>query len=336
MSIQSIGDLALNFQSTRANAQIKSDLSRLNMELASGKKSDLGAATSGDYGPLVAIERSLRFLGAFATANAEATLFASTTQNALETIQDQTSDFGSELLVAASSASMASVGIVASNARVQVEMVLSTLNTQVAGRSVFAGTATDSAAVIDADTLMTALQSLTAAETSAADLETTLDAWFDTPGGGFDSLVYLGSASDLAPMQIAAGESASVGVKADEAAFRTTLKGFAMAALIDGGALAGFENEQIALTKRAGETLLTADNDLAVLRAEIGMSEAQIDQAAIRNTAEISSMEIARSAITSADPYATATELETVSAQLEMLYTLTARLSRLNLSDYLR
>jgi flagellar hook-associated protein 3 FlgL len=37
-----------------------------------------------------------------------------------------------------------------------------------------------------------------------------------------------------------------------------------------------------------------------------------------------------------ADPYQAATELELAQTQLEAVYTLTARLSRLSLSDYLK
>ncbi len=46
-------------------------------------------------------------------------------------------------------------------------------------------------------------------------------------------------------------------------------------------------------------------------------------------------MEIARTELIGADPYDTATEMEAVQGQLETLYTVTARLSRLSLADFL-
>ena len=40
--------------------------------------------------------------------------------------------------------------------------------------------------------------------------------------------------------------------------------------------------------------------------------------------------------MTEADPYRTATDLQAAQTRLETLYVLTARLSRLNLTEYLR
>jgi len=81
--------------------------------------------------------------------------------------------------------------------------------------------------------------------------------------------------------------------------------------------------------------MISAQSPMAVARAAVGTVEAQIDKAAANNAAQRTAFEIARSEITAIDPFRTATELEAVSAQLETLYTLTARLSRLKLSDYL-
>ena len=49
MNYTSIGDLAMTFQSRRQNNQIKSDLQRLTMELASGKKSDSSTYRLGHF-----------------------------------------------------------------------------------------------------------------------------------------------------------------------------------------------------------------------------------------------------------------------------------------------
>jgi len=64
--------------------------------------------------------------------------------------------------------------------------------------------------------------------------------------------------------------------------------------------------------------------------------EAQIDGATARNTAESSALELARAELIAIDPYKAATDLTSVQTQLETLYALTARLSRLSLVEYLR
>ncbi len=74
---------------------------------------------------------------------------------------------------------------------------------------------------------------------------------------------------------------------------------------------------------------------LIEMRAHVGSVEAHVEQASARNAAETSALEIARSDMISADPYDTASALEAVTTQMETLYTLTARLSRLNFADYM-
>ena len=67
----------------------------------------------------------------------------------------------------------------------------------------------------------------------------------------------------------------------------------------------------------------------------IGLQEAATTKTQAQNTAESSALSIARSTLISADPYETATALQETEASIQNLYTLTARLSRLKLTDYL-
>ena len=67
----------------------------------------------------------------------------------------------------------------------------------------------------------------------------------------------------------------------------------------------------------------------------IGLQEAATTQTQAQNTAENTSLSLIRSTLISADPYETATALQETEASIQNLYTLTARLSRLKLTDYL-
>jgi flagellar hook-associated protein 3 FlgL len=82
--------------------------------------------------------------------------------------------------------------------------------------------------------------------------------------------------------------------------------------------------------------MLESQSDLAILRSGIGSQEARTEAARVRNEAELAALKIARSDLYSADPYETATHLQLVQAQLESVYTMTARLARLSLSEYLK
>jgi len=336
MNYVSIGDLALTFQNRRQNVQVRSDLARLTQELASGRKSDISTGVAGDFSPIIGLERSLKANAAYATSTTEAGLFASAMQASLAVVQDQSSQLAPALLSAASSQNALSVNATTQDAKSKFDAVISALNTRVADRYAFSGAATDRPALADADTMLADLQLTIAAQTTATGVQTVVDTWFDTPGGGFDTVAYTGSTTQMAPFRLSDNDDVDLDLTAADPGIRSVLKAFALAALVGEGALDPDLQERVALTRLAGEAMLSADYDLAIVRARVGSGEARIEQAVARNGAEKYTLETARNEITAIDPYRTATELEAISLQLETLYTLTVRLSRLSLSEYLR
>ena len=72
------------------------------------------------------------------------------------------------------------------------------------------------------------------------------------------------------------------------------------------------------------------------LAAKVGVSESRIDTAQSRNAADLLTLEMAEAELVTSDPYRTAAELEAVQTNLETVYAITARLSRLTLTDFLR
>jgi flagellar hook-associated protein 3 FlgL len=160
-----------------------------------------------------------------------------------------------------------------------------------------------------------------------------VNGWFANPLG-FGAF-YQGGAA-LSPTPIALGEAADLSTTAMEQTLKDTLAGFAMAALIDRGALAGDTAERARLAAAAGQQLLSTEDARTTLAARIGTVEAQIETARTRNAAEQTALGILRSELGSVDPYEAATRLQSVQSQLESLYLVTARVSRLSLTEYLR
>ncbi|MDJ0627413.1 MAG: flagellin [Rhodobacter sp.] len=336
MTALSIGDLALTFQTRNNTQRVKADLQRLSDELATGLTSDLRAATGGNLGALAGIDHQLGALSAYKVAANEAALFVGALQRGLETVQDTTSDLGPALLLAVSSGQAALVQAAATDARARFATVVSVLNTQTADRALLGGAMGSGPSLADTETMLADLQTAIAAETTAAGVEAAVDAWFDTSSGGFETGGYLGSGTDLAPFRVGPDDAADLDLRSDDPAIRDLLKGYAMAALVAEGALSGDHPERVRLLETAGNRLLESDRDLAELRTGVGALEAQIDTALARNAAETGALEMARNDIAAADPYRTATELQAAQTRLETLYTITARLSRLSLAEYLR
>jgi flagellar hook-associated protein 3 FlgL len=335
MQFQSIGDLASHLSLRHHNARIADDLERLSTALGTGRVSDLTERVNGNFRPLATISHSLELLERFADNAMEAGLRAETSQSALSRVQVSSETTLSILVTFGNTGGAIELGAAIREGAIAFGDSVAALNTTSAGESLFAGIATDSAALAPAETILEELALLVAGETTAAGIYTIVTDYFTADGGGYETSAYLGDATARGAVRVGDGVTVRPDTTALDPAIRDALVPLAALALIDKTATPGTETRrEIALLAR--DDLLSANLGLTVLRANIGASQDRIATQETANAAEISALEIARSEITDADPYDTAIELEAVTTQLELLYTLTGRLSSLNLMNFLR
>lgn len=334
-SFRTLGDLSSTFLLSRQTFALKSEVQRRSSELATGKASDLSRAVRGDYRALSEVTRGLALAETERITIAEARGFAGAAQLALGIAQDQTEALSGTLLAVPATPTLPTLAGAGSTARMALDAVIGALNEKTADRAIFAGDATDGAALAPAETMMADLEAAVAAETTAAGVIAAVDAWFDTPGGGFDQSGYTGSASALAPFRLGENESASLDVTAADPGLRAVLKGVALAALLDGPTLAGDVAAREEVARAAATRTIAASGELTEIRAGLGATEATIEAASVRRETETAALEEARGTLTGVDPFEAATRLESARTQLETLYALTARVSRLSLVNYL-
>jgi flagellar hook-associated protein 3 FlgL len=334
--LRSLGDLSTGFLLSRQTLALKTEVQRRAGELSSGQASDLSAHLRGDWGALAAIARSQERTGADRLALAEAQAFAAAAEAALGVVAGQTEALAGNLLSLPLGPDAAALSRAGMLARESLEAVVAALNERTADRAVFAGDATDAAALAPAATMLADLEAAVAGATTAAGVVAAVEAWFDTPGAGFDLLGYTGSATPLAPFRLGAGETAAFPVTAADPALRGALEGFALAALLDGPTLAGAADERAALARAAAERTFAGGGAVTDLRAGLGATQARIEAASTRLETETASLELARAELVGVDPYDAATRLDSARTQLETLFALTARISRLSLVDFLR
>ena len=227
------------------------------------------------------------------------------------------------------------VQVTTSDARSRFISIVSVLNSQVGNRALFAGAETGNSALISAEDILTNIKASIVTETTASGVEAAVSSWFDDLGGGFETIAYQGSEKFLAPFRLGPNDTTSLNIRADSQELRDLLKGFALAALVADGALLGNPSERLEITRSAASRLLNSEDSLTEMRANIGSVEARIESAKARNNSEASALEIARSEILGVDPYKSATELQSIQTQLEMLYAMTAKISKLSLVDYI-
>lgn len=335
MQFNSIGDLSHSFQMRNHNTRIKNEFIRLSETLASGRHSDMSKELNGEFSNLASVERAIQSLLAHRTTGSETTTLLETAQISLETVQSLGSNLGPSLITAGNSSQPAILRSTAADSEQKFDSVIAALNVRIADRSVFAGMATDQPALLNSNEILTEVRTAVLGLSTITEVIDMVDSWFSDPGGGYETFAYQGSKTALAPIPISDTEEVHFDITAESAEIRSMLKAYALAAISVDLPLLSTNELQAELMKEAGELMLTSQSDIAILRADIGAKEAYTAGASARNEMSLTSFRMMQTDFYSADPYETATRLEVAQTQLEAVYTLTARISRLSLADYL-
>jgi flagellar hook-associated protein 3 FlgL len=338
--IGSSGDAAQFHRFRQDGALLRQEMQRLTAELSTGRHADTGRALGGDFRAVADLSHRIQLHSVFARTIAEAGIDAQGRQAALERVEAELDGLAPHLLGMATGGSLQDMTLSLADAPDRFAQAVAALNTRVADKALFAGDAPDRAALVSAETMLEALRPLARAAPDAAAMIATVEAWFLDPGDGFDTLAWQGGAGPAAPAILGEGQQEQAGITARDPALREVLAGLALAALAAEEAGPGpapiAETERRALVRAGAMRLDRGEDALIRLRSDLGASQARIEAARVAAEAARSSAEIDLAHLTGADPYRTATDLQSVQTRLEQLYILTARLSRLTLSEYLR
>lgn len=334
MTISGTGDRAYSILIQTRSAQIKQDIAKLTDELGTGRISDLVDHLGGDLSYLSDIERNLTLIDGYSVVTAEAKIYADTAQVSLGQLQDLSLSLGTDLLFSTPTEAISTLEQLSLTATEQLEIAVSALNTEFAGLNLFGGTDTDSAPIADAQTILDEMLIAISGNTTVDDIFAAADSWLADPSG-YDALVYQGSDTDLADLDLGSGLTVARSVRADDDVFKNLIRDVALAALATDATLGLDAQTQSALLTASGEGLLTDQDALARVGAQLGEAQARIEEATTRNEAQRSSLQIAYNDLTLADPYETAIKAEEAQFRLEALYAAMARSSRLSLVNFL-
>lgn len=336
MSWMTLGSLALPFQLNRHAVALRGDLSRLSVEMTTGRAANVSMHLKGDLGPLAALETRARRLESAVLAARSAQTESGIAQGALAGLADTAALASSSLLaVSAQGQDANALRTASAAARLAMDGARGTLAAEAAGRALFSGTRTDRVPLVATGTMMAALAPLVAGATSADQVADAIDAAFRDPGGAFDTQFYVGGgASAGAPLD---GDTTGADLPtASEPALRQLLSGLAMAAFAGDDGLPLSLDQRQALVRRASLTLVDAGAGITALQANLGESEGRIAALTTRLEGERSALELARETLIGVDPFEAAGKLQQAQTRLEVLYAVTARTARLSLVEYLR
>lgn len=336
MSVNSIGDMAQTFMLRRLTTSMKQQASIAAQELTTGYTANIGQKLGGDLTRFSALESTLSRLKGYRIASDSASITANVMQFVFGQIDTLTQGVGASFLTAANGENPQMLQGLINDASARFDSVLASLNTKVGDKTLFAGIASDGPAMAGADVILSALEAAVsdAGATSSGDIQTAVNTWFDDPAG-FASVGYLGGPA-IGALSVSAEDKVDLGFTAMDPAIRDTLKSLAMVALVGRASVVTDTETGVQIVQMAGTSLISKQSDRTYRAADLGLVQARIEQAQTRNEAEESALQLARSDLLGVDPYEAATRMEAAQTQLETLYSVTARLSRLSLVDFLR
>ncbi|MEM8791486.1 MAG: flagellin [Pseudomonadota bacterium] len=336
MEFLGLPDLLASGRLQRRVAQVSSDLVRASEETTTGRYADIIAASNNNPARIAGLERALTLNDSRAGILDIAGSRAATAQEALGVVQGAIETFGPELLASVSINDISSADRKALPAREAFETAVSALNTRFSGRSLFAGAASDQAALAPGDQILAEIQTLTAAAPDAGTVIAVVDAYF-APGGGFEATGYVGSVNDAPAVELAEGARLDYAVRADDERIRGALRSLALAVV---GAEGSFTNaddgSRLLVLREAAESAIAATPEVIDVRAALGVAEERIEVASVRTEGERTFLNQALNAIVQRDQFEAATELTSLEQQLQTIFAITARLSQLNLNNFLR
>jgi len=335
MPIQNVGDMAQHFQSLRQTGRIKSDLTILSQELSTQQKHDLTQSLGGDVRQLASLDREITMLETYQRSATETGQRLAFTQASLGLADQARGQLMDLTLPVSAEDNDATILAAADAGEATFGDLVSIFNKRFGDRALFSGASVDQPALASADDMLASLRAATAGLSDVNDIKAAVDMWFDDPAGGFATMGYQGDTGAKVTHRISAEATIVDPARADGNASKALLKGAAFAAIATESNTNISMRTRSELVQHAGQTMLNASDAVASLQAEVGRAESTIAETQVNQSTQLTAFQINRNELTVADPFETASRLQDVQQQLEMHYTVTARLSRLSLVNYL-
>lgn len=335
MTMTAIGDLARMLAGRNQHAKLTTNLARASTELSSGFVQDKTRHLRGDTALLTGLERDLTRLEAFDQSIKEALIRTSSLQMRLGRVAE-----GSEKLIGVITRFSATPlarrdAEISSQARASLENAIQQLNASQMGKKLFSGIASDRSPLPDAETVLSSVRQFAQPGMDANTILQSIDTWLDS-SDGFLTDVYRGSRSDRLPVTTAEGQAIHASARADDPALRATLAYSALAVVASETEFSMQSHDRKSLYDTITSRMIGAKDRVTAIQADLGLSEARLEQALSRQEAERFAIETMRSGLIGTDRFAAATELQSIQQNLETLYAATARSAQLSFAGFLR
>jgi flagellar hook-associated protein 3 FlgL len=328
---------------------LQSQLSQTQSEISSGRIVDLGVT----LGAKVSEDYNLSFRGAdiksIIDSNSIVSARLGATQNALSSLSEAAQSFLNSLVAAQSNGSDAAT--IQNQASTNLKSLISTLNTTWNQDYIFGGINTNSPPMVDyfanppstnkqaVDQAFTTffgfsqsaagVGSITASQMQSF-LSGSLSSLFSSANWGND---WSSASSQQIQSRISLSQSVSTSISASDPALQQLTMAYTMVADLGTANLSDPAFQTVVQT--ATQTLQQAVSGLTQLQASVGVMQHNVSSANQMMSLQQNAITTQIGSLENVDPYEAATRLNNLMTQIEMSYTLTARIQQLSLSKYI-
>lgn len=331
-----LSDLSMSLALQRQSRDIREALNEAGYEMTTGLSADIVAATEGNVEQIFGIDRRLTLLAQNAIGLSRAENRASTMQVSLGIAQDAGGEIGLNLSAAVSRGDLLAADQFAAAAEQALDATIGALNTSFGGRFLFSGAAEGQKPMASGTTIIDDVRALIDAAPDATTALADVDAYFDDPGGAFETTIYNGATEDAPGVLTPDGDRIDFMVRADAQPLRDLVKGLAVAASFNSTTFSGVNAAKAEVYRSSSGTIENARQDIVDMRAVLGIDEENIARTQAYIETQTSALQIARNEAAGVDQYDAATRFAALENQLEAAFTVTARISNLNLTNFLR
>ena len=349
MSVSNISSSYLAGALLPAVRLAQSQLATLEVEATTGQYADLGLQLGTQSGYELSLRTQDDLLQALTTANGVTQTNMSASQTALSSILSSAHNSASTLLTFASGT--VSSGSLQTIGQSQLGQLIALGNLNSGGGYLFAGTNSSVAPLNDYFSTPTssaksaidgafqtyfgfAVGAPQVANISASQLQGFLSgpfaAQFQSPnwGSNWSSASNTNISSEISP-----GNSITTSTSANTAGFQQLAQGYAM--LSEFGNIGLSAGAQQALAARASNSITQGASAIIQTQSQLGEAQSRVTQANDNMQGQMSLLQTQISRTDSIDPAQVATELTTLTTQLQTAYQLTAKIHSLSLAQYL-
>ncbi|MGK2740940.1 flagellin [Tepidicaulis sp. LMO-SS28] len=351
MNVGALSTLGMSLQARKSAADVQRELMALQQEQATGKRRDvaehLGALTSRD----IMLRETFSQADSFITSNKTIASRIEITQAAMTGARENANAFISNI-VAALNGDVAA-NLIPDAAADLIGNLEGALNTSFGGRLLFSGTNVDQQSIqisnqVNGGTGVSpdqVLQNVIAAKAPVTDAATLNDLLTGPDGISsifddthtnanfrFNTTFYNGNAQDVTA-RIDAETTVLAGARADDPGVKLIMEAAYTLAALDPDTMPS--GQYRTLLEGALDKVQRGIGQMEQTQAILGLSEQAIERAQERHDLTLNVATKQVNEMEGADPYETSVRLSNAISQIEATFSITARISRLSLMNYL-